>query len=321
MKESIRSFSQQFSFVPNIENKQNLISPDSAVILGMGGSQLATDILRAIDPAIPLASWRNYGLPIHTATSKCLYIASSYSGNTEETVDACITVHEQNMPLAVITSGGALLEIAKKNSIPYIQIPTGIQPRMATGYLATAILAIMGEKTSTLALDLVKAAEKLHPDDYEEWGKGIAQKITGKIPVIYASQRNMGLCYTWKIKCNETAKTPAFSNVFPELNHNEMTGFDTVGQARALSKQFVAIFLYDDQDDERITKRMELTAKMLTEKEVSCIPVRIESGDAVTKVWTSIILADWTSYYIAASYGSEPEQVPMVEEFKKLLNQ
>jgi glucose/mannose-6-phosphate isomerase len=322
MKEFIRSFPQQFSFTADIQNKQYLNPADTAIVLGMGGSQLATDIIRSIDPTAPLASWRNYGLPQKRGQdANSLYIASSYSGNTEETIDAYVTAQEYAMPLAVITSGGVLLEMAKKNNTPYVQIPTGIQPRMATGYLATAIVAIMGEKTKKVALDCAGLAKNMRPDDYEEWGKGLAQSVTGKIPVIYASERNAGLCYTWKIKFNETAKTPAFSNVFPELNHNEMTGFDTVGQARVLSKQCVAIFLYDDQDDERIIKRMELTAKMLTEKEVLCIPVRIESIDRATKVWSSIILADWTSYYLASLYGSEPEQVPMVEEFKKLLAQ
>ncbi|MBI2506768.1 MAG: bifunctional phosphoglucose/phosphomannose isomerase, partial [Candidatus Colwellbacteria bacterium] len=139
------------------------------------------------------------------------------------------------------------------------------------------------------------------------------------IPIIYSSRRNIALAYNWKIKFNETGKAPAFYNTFPELNHNEMTGFDVQETTRELSDKMFFIFLKDEDDHPKITKRMEVLERLYRDRKLSVAVVSLEGNSKMEKIFNSLTLADWTAYYTAKRYNVEPEQVPMVEEFKKLL--
>jgi glucose/mannose-6-phosphate isomerase len=134
--------------------------------------------------------------------------------------------------------------------------------------------------------------------------------------VIYASNRNYSIAYNWKIKFNETGKIPAFCNVFPELNHNEMTGFDIRDK---LSENFHFIFLHDSADYERIQKRMYVTAEQLKERGFSVEHIDVQGISPLSKIFSSLVFADWASLYVAKQYGREPEDVPMIEELKKRL--
>jgi len=163
-------------------------------------------------------------------------------------------------------------------------------------------------------------AAVLKPAEQEEAGKSLAERIRGKVPIIYASRKNRGLSYNWKIKFNETGKTPAFANVLPELNHNEMTGFDVVDSTRALSSAFHFIFLRDSADSEKIQKRMDVLGKLYRDRGLLVEDVIIEGDTPYLKIFSSLVLADWTALYTGESYGVETEQVPMVEEFKKAIS-
>ncbi len=131
---------------------------------------------------------------------------------------------------------------------------------------------------------------------------------------------NEAIAYNWKIKFNETGKIPAFYNIFSELNHNEMTGFDVKDVTKDLSKNFTFILLKDNADDERIQKRMRILKKLYEDRGLSVIEIELQGDTAFQKIFSSIILADFAAYYTAMGYGLDPEQVPMVEEFKKLVS-
>ena len=165
-------------------------------------------------------------------------ILSSYSGNTEEVISAFEKGIEHNLSIVIISTGGKLIELAKKHSISYIQMPdTNIQPRNAIGYSLKALLKVIGDE-KTLE-ELSKLSESLNPSEYEEEGKELAEKLKSKVPVIYSSTRNMPIAYNWKIKFNETGKIPAFYNVFPELNHNEMAAYGGSGKKQdTITKQY-----------------------------------------------------------------------------------
>ena len=151
-----------------------------------------------------------------------LVIVSSYSGNTEEAIDVFKTALKKRIPLAVLTTGGTLLTLAQQSNVPYVQLPsTGIQPRSASGYSFMGLVALLQDKK--LLAEAEALSVTLKPARYKRKGKTLSGNIKGKIPVIYASQANEAVAYNWKIKFNETGKIPAFYNVFPELNHNEMT--------------------------------------------------------------------------------------------------
>src|SRR3989338_7534914 len=125
----------------------------------------------------------------------------------------------------------------------------------------------------------------------------------------------------WKIKFNETGKIPAFYNVFPELNHNEMTGFDIKDATRALSEKFHFIFLKDPEDLDKNQRRMSITEKLYQYRGLKVSTVGLSGNNRQERVFSALILSDWTAFYTARSYGLEAEQVPMVEEFKKLMQQ
>jgi glucose/mannose-6-phosphate isomerase len=211
-----------------------------------------------------------------------------------------------------------LLALAKEQGVPYVQVPdTGIQPRSALGFMLRALLKLTGEEN--LLAETLDLAQTLKPEQIEEQGKSLAQKLHGHVPVIYASRRHSAIAYNWKIKCNETGKIPAFYNVFPELNHNEINAFGPNKSAQMLSESFHFIFLTDAEDHPRIQKRMEVLAKLYRDRSFAVEMLPLAGASRLEKVFHSLILADWVSYYAAELYGLESEQVPMVEEFKKLI--
>ena len=335
MYEAIKNFHKQFSHQPEIKNVEFLYDTSSFIVIGMGGSALAPKLLKTHLPELDITVHSDYGLPKYPLASlkKKLIILSSYSGNTEEVIDAFQKGKDLNLNMAVITVGGELLKLAIENKIPYIELPnTGVQPRSALGFSVKGFLKLVGENGELKKI--TELTTTLNGVDYEEAGKALAGKLKNYVPVIYASLDNLSLAYNWKIKFNETGKIPAFYNVFPELNHNEMTGFDLARSVNAkgvdsterekLNMQFYIILLKDGEDDPRIGKRMEVLEKLYKDRNLKVEMIELgaksKRGDTWHKVFSSLLLADWAAYYTAQSYGLEAEQVPMVEEFKKIIS-
>ena len=335
MYDSIKNFNKQFLYVPKIENKARLRKYERFVIAGMGGSGLAAELLLAYDPSLPVIIHKNYGLPEISVQDrkKTLIIVDSYSGNTEEALDAFRTARSLGFPLAAISIGGKLLNMARKYSIPYVQMPDiGIQPRMGLGFNLRALLKIMRKDPALILTS--KLYHLINAELYRTKGVALAKKLRKSVPVIYTSVRNRAVGYAWKIKLNETGKIPAFANVLPELNHNEMSGFDLqartnvdvrrartrVEERKKLNAPFHFIFLKDAGDHPRIQKRMKILEKMYRARKLPVEVVMIHGKNRLQAIFSSLILADWFALSLAEYYGVEAEQVPMVEEFKKLIS-
>ena len=315
MKEFIENFAKQFEYEPAIENKENWYKAKKFLLCGMGGSHLQGDILQMLNPTLDFLVYSDYGLPENIGKGR-LIIASSYSGNTEETISAFKEAQAQGFPLVVSSVGGKLIELAKEHNVPYVQIPdTGIQPRSALGYTLKALLKLTGEED--LLVEIKKLAQSFSSATFEQEGKELAQKLSSKIPVIYSSRKNESIAYNWKIKFNESAKIPSFLNVFPELNHNEMTGFDVIGATKELSGKLVILLLKDANDHPRIQKRMEVLLRLYKERGIQVEVKEFVGENLQERIFSSLVLADWTAWYTAKEYGTEPEEVPMIEEFKK----
>lgn len=322
MYDAIMGFPGQFSYEPKIENALPLGKHERFVVLGMGGSHLAADIVKAWKPELEIVIHHDYGLPALgvSAWATTLVIASSYSGDTEEVLDGFKEAQTKNLALLAVSVGGGLQELARASSVPYIQLPdTGIQPRSALGYSFKALLKAMGEEKALQEVNSLSAA--LDASDYEDLGKELAHTLKGLVPVIYTSRRNAAIGYNWKIKLNETGKIPAFFNTFPELNHNEMSSFDVKESTKNLSEKFFFLLLKDREDHPQIRKRMEMLLKLYRERGLRVEGVAIEGESRLVRIFSSLLLADWFAYFTAEQYGLEAEQVPMVEEFKKLLKQ
>lgn len=317
----IKNFNQQFEYEPKIENKAALKKGiKKFVVAGMGGSHLAADIIQCWLPENDIIIWSDYGLPPLEPKEfkKRLIIASSYSGNTEETVNALRAGHAKKYPVAIAASAGKLIKIGRNQKIPYVALPhQDIQPRMALGWSMKAILALMNKSAELREASLL--SKQLKPSHYEEPGKKLARKLKNSVPIIYASSRNSAIAKIWKIKLNETGKIPAFYNILPELNHNEMTGFDAKKSTRGLSRDFHFMFIRDNDDSPRIKKRMDVLGALYKKNGLKVEEIQIKGSSRLQKIFSSIILADWVSYYTAKLYNAEPEKVPMVEEFKKLI--
>jgi glucose/mannose-6-phosphate isomerase len=188
---------------------------------------------------------------------------------------------------------------------------------MGTGYFFGAMFQLLLNHglVPDLTTELLTKADKFNTYmlDYEKKGKDLAQELKGKTPVIYASLKFKAVAMVWKIKMNENAKTPAFWNFFPELNHNEMVGYTNP------QGNFFIIMLRDKEDNIKNLKRYEATANLLENKGIHSKIIDMDGDDIFSKMFLSISLADWTSYFLALSYGQDPTPVALVEELKEIL--
>lgn len=314
---------KQFEFTPEVMHQEKLGHYGSVIIAGMGGSHLAADLLGSVPLPFRLSVHEDYGLPLHIPEDelkRSLVIASSFSGNTEETLDACDAALARGIPLAIIASGGILLERARANNIPHVILPNdGIQPRSAIGLFFIAFAKIL--RLSEILAETRSLSATLHPLELDERGVHLAERLHDKIPIVYSSAHNYGLAYFWKIVMNETAKIPAFYNVLPEVNHNEMTGYDMTHAAQGLGNNIAFVFLKDAADHPRIQKRMRLLEGLYTARGLPVETVEMKGENVWQCVFNSVLLAEWTAYYLAQSYVAEANDVAMVEEFKKKLAQ
>ncbi len=318
--ETIKNFSQQLAFDPVVENADKLFSAKSFIVAGMGGSHLAADLLKVWNPSAPITVHSNYDLPRLPAEElkQSLIIASSYSGNTEETIDAFEKARSLKLKVATISTGGKLLKLAKKYGTPFIQLPdVKIQPRSAIGFSAVAMLKLIGEEKELAKIK--QLSRKIKPADAEKEGKKLAGKLRGLTPIIYSSAVNFPIAYNWKIRFNETGKIPAFCNAIPEANHNEILGFVLNKGAEIFSKRFGFIFLDDKTDNERNKLRMGILSELYEKVGLTVARVDLKGKIVWEKIFNSLILADWTSYYSAKLHGFDPEEENLVDKFKEMI--
>ncbi|OGG47656.1 hypothetical protein A3D66_01110 [Candidatus Kaiserbacteria bacterium RIFCSPHIGHO2_02_FULL_50_9] len=307
------AFPNQFSFQPIVENQERLRKGRLTVVGGMGGSALVAGLLNTIDPALGFITHRDYGLPLlpEALFPDTLFIASSASGNTEETLDFARTVENRGFSLAVIAGGGELLNFALKRHLTLVKLPhTSLPPRMSTGYLAIALAALTNAKN--LVANFQGLSHTLSAARTHEEGRVLAQSLAQKVPLIYASTTNFPLAYYWKITFNETAKIPAFCTSVPEMSHNEIEGFD----GRRPSFPSKVIFLVDTQDHPRILKRMSITQELYRKQNVETMSLSLH-GEPMQKIFGSVHLAIATSLSLAGAYGNEAIRTPLISSLKE----
>ena len=299
------------------------------VIAGMGGSALAADIAKVLlknTLNIPLEVVKGYNLPKYTGKNT-LVIASSHSGNTEETVSCLNQAIELGAQIAVTATGGKLQQIANLHDIMFAAMPHDTQPRMAVFYNLRSMLAIMqafGLPTGQL-LDAVAASGDWLKTESDKWlktvgveqnyAKQLALLAVGKTPVIYGGTLTAPVAYKWKISWNENAKNVAFWNFYPEFNHNEFLGWTS----HPVEKPFVIFDLRSNLENPQILKRFELSDRLLSGLRPKANVVNLKGETLLKQMLWGCVLADFISIYVAILNNVDPTQVDLIEKFKSEL--
>lgn len=296
------------------------------VVAGMGGSALAALLVKSWlkqELYVPIEVVRDYNLPIYVDSST-LVIASSYSGNTEETLSALEEARVRGAQVAVIASGGKLIERAVTHSVAYVQLPDHFQPRMAVIYNLRALVALLahfGQASHLLFDDIARTAEWLQEESRQwtsevstdkNYAKQLALQAVGKTPVFYGGNLTAPVAYKWKISWNENAKNVAFWNEYPEANHNEFMGWTS----HPVEKPFAVFDLISPLEHPQILKRFTVSDRLLSGKRPKATPVTLKGETLIKQMLWGSILADFVSIYVAILNGVDPTPVPLIEKLK-----
>lgn len=297
---------------------------DSIVLAGLGGSGHPGDLLNALQLTnVPLTVYRSYNLP-RIYGKNPLVIASSYSGNTEETLSAYVAAQKNNYSILINTAGGTLAEWAQRDNVPWSKIDfPGMQPRhtLFASFVSLATALANSGLAQNISEELLKAANFISAEvpKLEEPAKQLATSLVNKVPVFTSSHALAFAAQNFKIQTNENAKTPAFWNIFPELNHNEMVGFSH--PTSDYSGKFHVVMLRDLDDHPRIRARMEVTTELYRQWGVEVTPFDVKGENLVEKLFYTISFGLWTTYFLANNYSIDPVPVEGVENFKQRLKE
>ena len=336
MLKVIESFPEQCREALAIAEQAEVAAPSavsSVVILGMGGSGIGGSMIKVLlerEIRVPISVVKGYELPAFV-DEKALVFAVSYSGDTEETL---ATFEEARLRrranVVAITSNGRLKERATEEGLSLIEIPTGYQPRAALGYLFLPILVILGkaglvsDKTESIeeAIEILKVESSrfaVKTPAGQNDAKRLAAELYGKIPIIYGAEGiSSAAALRWKTQFHENSKIPAFYNVFSELNHNEIVGWEMLEEQ---TQMFDLIVLRHAGEYGRNKKRIEITLPMISDHLYSVREVWAEGESDVARLLSLIYIGDFTSAYLAILYGVDPTPVERIKLLKEKLQQ
>lgn len=301
---------------------------NSIVVTGMGGSALAALLAKTWlknDIQVPFEVIRGYDMPAHI-DEHTLVIASSYSGNTEETLSALDQAKAKGAQLGIIASGGKLIEIADATNIAHVTLPNGLQPRMAVIYNLRALLALFENFDIVHGrLQAIEALTQWLGQESSAWGptvptdrnyaKQLAKIAVGKTPVFYGGALTAPVAYKWKISFNENAKNVAFWNEYPEFNHNEFIGWTS----HPVEKPFAVFDVVSSFEHPRILKRFELSDRLLSGLRPKATVIHLVGETLIAHLLWGSVLADYVSIYVAILNGVDPTPVDLIEKLKKEL--
>lgn len=305
------------------------VKPDNVILTGLGGSAAGGDFARALfefESSVPFIVNRDYFLP-RWAGSGTLVFATSYSGNTEETLSAYDDAKRKGCSLVCVTSGGKLAELAKADGWPLIPIPGGQPPRTALGYLFAPVV-VASEKLGLLPKQDWGAALTVLDKCVADWSvdvpfddnptKQLAKALFGKLSVIYGLGFWQGLVAgRWKGQICENAKNLTFAHTFPELCHNEVLGWVEAGKQGA--GRWAAVVLQDGTESAKMKKRAEVTSRLISNV-ADTHTVTARGATLLERMLSLTLFGDFTSIYLAALNGVDPENIDSINILKAELS-
>ncbi len=309
----------------------NYSKPESIIVAGMGGSAIGGELLKewARDKiAVPIEVCREYLLPRYAGKNSLVFVVS-YSGETEESLGAFLDAVKRRCMIICISSGGALQDFAEKLSIPHLLVPLGMAPRVSLPYLFMPLPIIL-EKVGLVSQVAPEISETVRVLKYvadsnspekslrENFSKKLASKICDTIPVIYGFGIYRAVAQRLKTQFNENSKIPAKWEFFPELNHNEIVGWEA---ANELAKHFSTILIRDPDEAKPMRQRIEATKKLISRKLVKILEIQSIGKSELAKMSSVICIGDFTSVYLAILRGIDPTPVKSIAILKENIKQ
>ena len=327
------AFDLKNQIISDLESSSNLekISYENLLIMGMGGSGVAGDVMKVLSNEISdknIIVHKDYSIPKQFLKFRPLCLFISYSGNTEETLSGISDAKKNNLDWIVISSGGKLIDIAQNESKEYIKIPSGLHPRAAFGYLTLAISRILDivegsdyvSQLNEASSYLDKLSEKAEESDINKFSLNICESINKKTVIIY-SGTNMSKVVSsrWKTQINENAKSKAFVGYLPEVHHNEILSWDA--DIDGSKNNYIVILIRDKNEHVQISKRFEFTKELIGEK-VNIVEVNLNNQESTLKTLLELVLlGDLVSLNLANKLTIDPENIDTIENLKKLLGE
>jgi len=304
---------------------------DKAIILGMGGSAIGGDLLRSLvllENRLPVWVHRGYDPPPFL-DQNTLLIASSYSGNTEETLSSFAESLTANAKKLVITGGGKLQAMAEKESIPVFLIEYQAPPRAAFPHSFIPLLGIfhnlglLRDKSAALA-EAVQVMTQLSSELVESVplasnpAKQLATRLSGKLAVIYGAQLFSEIGRRWKGQLNENSKSWAFYEIFPELDHNAIVGYEFPSD---IKDRILVVLLHSPSLHRRISDRYRLTSEILALAGIDHQWVEAKGNSPLAQMMSLVLFGDYVSFYLALLNGVDPTPVAPIDYLKKRLSE
>ena len=318
MYNKIKDFPKQISDTIDNTNSLSINSDyDKVVIMGMGGSAIAGLIVKDLLPQINIVIERNY-IPNTSINQNTLVIVSSYSGNTEETLSYYHSAKELTNNIFGITSGGKLLEALKNDNKSYYILPEGYPPRSATGYALTVLVRLLDSSLlEDISVDLLQSySDKLSLE--ESTAHVLAKKIYPTIPIIVTEESLTSVGFRLKSQLNENSKMLSYNITLPEMNHNEIVGW----QGKEIDKNALSLVWIDIRYNKNI-KRMNITNNILKDRVASNNHIDVPSEIASHCLASCLYLVnyvDWLSYWCAYSHNVDIMNIDNIDTLKKSMS-
>lgn len=321
MKERIENFTNQMREAIAIGEKATFSAPKNEIrnvlVTGLGGSGIGGTIIAQVcekELGVPLNVSKDYSIPNYV-NEHTLLIVSSYSGNTEETLESLDMALKQKAKIVCVTSGGKVLEIAKQNGLDHIIIPGGMPPRSCLGYSLTQLFYVlhgMKQIGSNFKADLQKSVELMDSEreNIKRDSRALAEKLIGKIPVIYSAANYEGVTVRLRQQIDENSKMLCWHHVFPEMNHNELVGWTE-------KHDDVAVIMFRNKDDYfRTQKRMDICKEIFAKYTPHIHEIWSKGDTQLQKSMYLIHYGDWISWYIAEIKNIDAVEVKVIDYLK-----
>lgn len=318
---------KQVEYAESIEFNFKLKKVNSVIVCGMGGSAISGDLLRNTavrEINVPYFVNRSYSLPSFAGPGT-LVIISSYSGNTEESISVLKEALDRKCSIICITTGGTISKFAEEHKLPCIKLKSGLQPRYALGQSFFTLLRLM-EYAGIISpqKDFISEVKNLwgkRADEYsleDNAAINYAGQLVGFIPVIYSAiDFTDAVGYRFKCQLNENSKIHCFHNVIPEMNHNEIIGWESFNQKDFRTK---IINLIDKKYPEQVMKRFRITSGLISSKDTEIINLESDLENFKIRLFDLIYLTDWITYYLAVLRGFDPVEIDYINMLKKRLS-